>query len=68
MDAIWWYIGAGTTIGGVQLVLGIAIGLWIRRSTHRLGESDDREIERAREFARELQSLTRGNLHASYNR
>ena len=58
MDSIWWYIGAGTTIGGIQLVLGIAIGLWIRRGGGQPSEDDQVSARRAHEFATELAALT----------
>ena len=56
IDSIWWYIGAGTAIGGIQLFLGIAIGLWVRRGQP-TGDGTA-HARRAREFAMELAALT----------
>ncbi|MBN1855096.1 MAG: GGDEF domain-containing protein [Pirellulales bacterium] len=58
MNSIWWYIGAVTIISGLQLILGIFIGLWIHRHDRRRTPSMSADAILAREYIKELAALT----------
>jgi diguanylate cyclase len=61
-DTVLFILG-GCLLGAIQLVCGIALGMWLRRPG-RAERGAGRELARAGEFARRLQSLA-GELSSS---